>query len=179
MELGILTRSFCRVILQFVSTMVHDIHYSFGEPSSKENCEIAHLVAPIFAAMDKIVVSRPGEPVPEMGVPFVEDQDFRKFRLKTHSIKEINIDLNNTYSFSVNTHNWDLCSWNLVNIPMLRPMDVRTLAGDSPVRLVGYELADDIRKSCPDKHPSDKLKYLFSLKVELCFYVHYVIMLCS
>lgn len=31
MELGIITKSFCRATLKFAGTMVDDLHYSFGD----------------------------------------------------------------------------------------------------------------------------------------------------
>jgi len=37
MEMGMLTRSMCRMALKFVGTMVNDLHYSFGDvPNSKD-----------------------------------------------------------------------------------------------------------------------------------------------
>jgi len=44
MEIGILTRSVCRILLNFVGTMVNDLHYSFGDNPTDKLCESPHLV---------------------------------------------------------------------------------------------------------------------------------------
>lgn len=164
MELGLLTRSFCRVILQFVMTMVRNLHYSFGESPDTEDYEISHIVAPLFSTMDKIVVTLPGETPPPMGVPFPEDQEFRKLRLNPNTVGSIKIDPANVYSFSVNTSNMDLCSWTLVNIPMLKDLSLNTFCGGFPIRLVGYEVPPD---TAPDKHSFKSINYVFNLQVSL------------
>jgi hypothetical protein len=135
MELGILTRSISKAALKFCGTMVNDLHYSFGDPQDRSDFELPHLVAPIFPTLDKILVTPDGEPLPPMGTPFVEDLDYRKKRLKYRFIKDAQVDLNCTYSFSVNTSNLDLLSWTLVGIPMVRPMDLRTFFGNASIHL--------------------------------------------
>jgi phage tail tube protein FII len=57
MELGILTRSMCRMVLKFVGTMVNDLHYSFGDSPNAKDAESPHLVAPLLRGMDKVVVT--------------------------------------------------------------------------------------------------------------------------
>ena len=57
MELGILTRSMCRMVLKFVGTMVNDLHYSFGDTPNSKDAEMPHLVAPLLRGMDKVIVS--------------------------------------------------------------------------------------------------------------------------
>ena len=174
LELGLLTRSFCRVILQFVMTMVRNLHYSFGESPQGDDYEISHIVAPLFSTMDKIVVTRAGDKPPPLGVPFPEDMEFRKKRLNPSTVEDIIIDTANTYSFSVNTANMDLCSWTLVNIPMLKELNLNTFSGGCPVRLVGYEVPPmstsdrngDNKYDC--RHPYRKLNYVFNLKVCVC-----------
>jgi hypothetical protein len=166
MELGLLTRSFCHGVLRFVQTMVKNLHYGFGEsPSSAENYQIAHIVAPLFSTMDKILVTKPGETPPELGVPFVEDMEYRKRRLASTSIKEMDVNLDDVYSFSVNTSNMDLCSWELIGIPMLRQMSLRTLFGVLPIRLISYELPDASSEANPGKHPIKDLNFVFNLMV--------------
>lgn len=135
LDLGILTRSISRVVLQFISTMVGDLHYSFGDTQEGMNYELPHVVSPIFPTFDKIVVTPPGETPPPLGVPFPEDPEYRKVRLKFRFIKDAQVDLNSTYSFSVNTSNLDLLTWTIVGIPMVKPMDMRTYSGSGSVQL--------------------------------------------
>ncbi len=77
LELGILTRAFCQGVFKFVATMVNNLCYSFGESPAGENHQIGHLVAPLFATMDKVVVTLAPQTPPTMGEPFVEDLEFR------------------------------------------------------------------------------------------------------
>jgi hypothetical protein len=138
MELGLITRSISKAACNFCATMVSNLHYSFGDeqnPSTNPNFETPHIVAPLFATFDKIIQTPPGEIPPKLGVPFTEDPEYRKMRLEWHKISDAKIDLNATYSLSVNTSNLDLVSWTLINIPLVRPMDIRTFIGESPISL--------------------------------------------
>ena len=134
MELGILTRSISNAVMRFVGTLVDDLHYSFGDNQEDPNHQLPHIVAPIFPTFDKILVTPPGEALPPLGIPFNEDLEYRKKRLKHRFIKDAEVNLENTYSFSVNTHNLDLLQWTLQGIPMIKPMDLRMFF-NSPIQL--------------------------------------------
>lgn len=121
--------------MQFAGTVVNDLHYSFGDPPENENYQVPHVVAPIFPTFDKVIVSPPGVSPPPMGTPFPEDPDYRKQRLKFKYFKDANLDLDATYSFSVNTSNLDLLKWNLVNIPLVRPIHVSNFFGNASIQL--------------------------------------------
>jgi hypothetical protein len=144
-------------------TMVRNLHYSFGDSPDEANYEISHIVAPLFSTMDKIVVSPPNSTPPPMGTPFPEDLEFRKKRLNPATVGEIKIDTENIYSFSVNTSNMDLCSWTMVNIPMLRDLSLNTFCSGFPIRLVSYEVPPTTLN--PEKHSHKNLNYVFNLKV--------------
>ena len=162
MELGIITRSACRILLNFVATMVNDSHYSFGDLSTDKLCESPHLVAPLLRGMDKVVVSKPGEKIPEMGGPFHESPEARKKRTKSNMA--FKVDVSCTYSFSVNTSNLDLCAWNIVGVPMVKNLDMRSLFGDAGIRLVAYELPRaKVAQNNSPKHAQKDLKYVFNL----------------
>lgn len=75
------------------------------------------------------------------------------------------INLGSTYSFSVNTSNMDLVTWNLVGIPMMKALDMRTFFGESPIRLVGYEMPADEAAKHPNKHPAAALNYVFNMQL--------------
>ncbi len=126
MELGLITRSIARAAISLCSSMVGDLHSSLGDNKNGELFQLPHLVAPMFITFDKIILTAPGETPPPLGVPFVEDLEYRKKRLKFRNIKDANVDLETTYSFSVNTSNINLLNWTLVGIPMVKPMDLRT-----------------------------------------------------
>jgi hypothetical protein len=135
MELGLITRSVAKAAINLCSTMVDNLHSSLGVTKGNELYELPHMVAPMFITFDKIIVSPPGEKPPPLGIPFTEDIEYRKKRLKFRNIKEANVDLDTTYSFSVNTSNIHLLNWTLVGIPLVRPMDLRTFIQESAIRL--------------------------------------------
>eukprot|EP00981_Chlorochromonas_danica_P015379 scaffold11846_cov149-Ochromonas_danica.AAC.10 len=165
LELGILTRSISRLVLQFISTMVGDLHYSFGDNQNNPAFELPHVVSPIFPTFDKILITPPGETPPPLGIPFQEDPEYRKKRLKCRLIKDAQVDLDTIYSFSVNTSNLDLINWTVVGIPMVRPMDLRTYSGSGSVNLIGYEIPYSVLTNHPHAHPHKMLNYVFCMKL--------------
>jgi hypothetical protein len=135
MELGIITRSISKAACNFCATMVQNLHFSFGDDQSNPDYQVPHIVAPLFPTADKIIITPAGQEPPPLGAPFVEDPNYRKFRFTCKLTEQANVDLDTTYSFSVNTSNLDLPEWNLVGIPMVKPMDLRTFFGDSSLAL--------------------------------------------
>lgn len=171
LELGLITKSIARAAIQLASAMASNLHSSLGDMKGKDLYQLPHVVAPLFTTFDKIIVTPEGEIPPPLGTPFIEDLEYRKQRLKFHKFKDANINLTNTYSFSVNTSNINLITWTLCGIPMVRPMDLRIFLADSPIRLVGYEIPDSIT-SGPNKttdHPVKELNYVFNMKV--CMFI--------
>jgi hypothetical protein len=135
MELGLISRSVAKAAINLCSTMVGDLHSSLGDMKGNELYQLPHLVAPMFITFDKIVLTQPGETPPPLGIPFTEDLEYRKKRLKFRSIKDAEVNLDTIYSFSVNTSNINLLTWNLCGIPLVRPMDLRTFIQESAIRL--------------------------------------------
>lgn len=135
MELGLISRSVAKAAINLCSTMVGDLHSSLGDMKGNELYQLPHLVAPMFITFDKIVLTSKGETPPPLGIPFTEDLEYRKKRLKFRSIKDAEVDLETTYSFSVNTSNINLLTWQLTGIPLVRPMDLRTFIQESAIRL--------------------------------------------
>ncbi len=133
-DLGIITRSLAKAAIKFCGTLVSDLHSSFGDDPETSNYEMPHLVSPLFPTFDKIVVSAPNETPPTMGYPFPETIEQRRARQKLGKIADCKIDVNNTYSFSVNTSQVDLLNWKLVGIPMVRPIELSTFFGSSMIR---------------------------------------------
>ena len=141
MELGLIMRSVCKAVCNFGSSIITDLHFSFGDFQSSFDYQLPHMAAPLFTTMDRVIVTPEGSgPVPKMGEPFIEDPEYRKKRMKFKNIDDANIKLNNIYSFSVASSNIDFCKWCTVGIPMVRPMDLHTIWGDSDLRLGNVEI---------------------------------------
>lgn len=99
-----------------------------------------------------------------VGTPLIEDQEFRKIRLKSRSIKEFQIDLDSVYSFSQNTNNIDFVQWCLVGVPMLKSVDMRSIFGNCPARLLSYEVPDSLLPTVGEKHAAAVLNYMFNVQ---------------
>lgn len=139
MELGLIMRSVCKAVCNFGSSIINDLHFSFGDFQSSLDYQLPHMSAPLFTTMDRVIVTPEKNPVPKMGEPFIEDPEYRKKRMKFKTIEDANIKLNNIYSFSVASSNIDFCKWCTVGIPMVRSMDLRTIWGDSDLRLGDFD----------------------------------------
>ena len=140
MELGLIMRSVCKAVCNFGSSIINDLHFSFGDLQSNFDYQLPHMAAPLFTTMDRVIVSLDKSSVPKMGEPFIEDPEYRKKRMKFKNIDDANIKLEHIYSFSVASSNIDFCKWCTVGIPMVRPMDLRTIWGDSDLSLGTYVL---------------------------------------
>ena len=140
MELGLIMRSVCKAVCNFGSSIINDLHFSFGDLQSNFDYQLPHMAAPLFTTMDRVIVSLDKSTVPKMGEPFIEDPEYRKKRMKFKNIDDANIKLEHIYSFSVASSNIDFCKWCTVGIPMVRPMDLRTIWGDSDLSLGTYVL---------------------------------------
>ena len=165
MELGIINRAICNTLTKFTSAMVPCFHFSFGDPETHPLCEFPHAVGPLFSTIDRMVITPPGGKPPALGTPLIEDQEFRKVRLKSKSIKEFGIDLEATYTFSQNTNNIDFPEWSIVGIPVFKQVDMRNIFGDVPARLISYELPDARLAECGEKHPAKYVNYVFNVQL--------------
>ena len=172
MNLGLFTRGLCRTVLQFVNSINPFIHSSFGDDS---NSELPHIVGPLWSLADKVVVTSPSETPPKLGHVLQEDNDSRA-RRRSHKLLEEEIDLQSTYSFSVNTNNIELCDWNMVNIPLMKAMDLHTFWDDADLRLCCYcvpcarqnsaKNEKDVVKSLPKHHYQSSIQYLMCVQLE-------------
>jgi hypothetical protein len=54
----------------------------------------------------------------------------------------------------------------MVGIPLVKTIDMRSMFGDCPARLLCYELPDSHAKQAGDKHPAKFLNYIFNVQVE-------------
>ena len=165
LELGLLTRTFVKAVLSFLKTLVHNLHFSFGDSTTQEGYETAHVVAPLFSTMDKIVVTSAGKTPPPMGVPFPDDLELRKRRLDPTQCEDIEIIPGATYSFSLNSNNIDLPEWKVIGVPMLKPLSINMFSGGGPFSLVAYEVPRDATGKRPVKHSCDTMKYILNMQM--------------
>lgn len=98
MELGILLKSISRIGLNFVKSIVSDMHHSFGDYPNDPTHEHPHIVAPLVRAMDRLVVTPDDQAPPPIHMPFIEEDRHRQARIKNNDKFEFTLD--SIYSFS-------------------------------------------------------------------------------
>ncbi|GMH71831.1 hypothetical protein TL16_g05758 [Triparma laevis f. inornata] len=157
MNLGLVTRGLCNMLLGFARKINSAMNYSFGD---KEQEELPHIVFPLWTSVDKMVVTKEGESVPEIGVLFPEDEKERNKRRGGSGLGDWNT--HDTYSFSFNSMYVDLPAWKLVSLPMMRDMDLKTFWGTAGLRLVVYE-NEGSRKM---KHKKEENKYVLCIETK-------------
>ena len=148
-----------------------------GHPPSHINREITHLVAPLWSTMGAIVITSINEEPPSLGQTLPESLQQKQYR-RHHSL---DINLSDTYSFSMNSYNMDIISWNLIKVPLLQVIPLQTFTSNQPINLVAYEVpikeggdaADHNNNKYPKYHPINKLNYIFH--VEVWFFPFYFI----
>jgi len=61
MKLGLVAKGISNLLLRLLSKIIIDMHYSFGD---EKNTEYAHIVFPLWSFVDKLVITKNGEPPP-------------------------------------------------------------------------------------------------------------------
>eukprot|EP00164_Ancoracysta_twista_P001102 GFYU01001444.1.p1 GENE.GFYU01001444.1~~GFYU01001444.1.p1 ORF type:complete len:473 (+),score=122.23 GFYU01001444.1:94-1512(+) len=132
-------RLLCNLMLKFVKTFRSDTHYSFGDPATGE---YAHIAFPLAQTMDVVIVTPDGETPPELGVELNRDTP-EMHKLKRSKSIASSFDLNSTYTFAFFNKYLSFESWEVVNLPGMRGIDLHTMWKDDGLRLVFYTVAPD------------------------------------
>ncbi|KAL3786980.1 LOW QUALITY PROTEIN: hypothetical protein HJC23_005491 [Cyclotella cryptica] len=162
MKLGIVTRGLCNMLLKMLSKFNSGLHYSFG--SDDANAEYPHIVFPAWTFFDRIVVSKPGEEIPRLGEEFVESETSQRER-RNATLEDCCGVWNTTDTFSMSFHNMylDLGTWQLVNLPIARDMDLGMFWGEGMLRLIMYEVGlGDVQKG---RHTTESLVYYLGVQI--------------
>lgn len=174
MKLGLVTKGLCRMLLNFMQRFSKDLHYSFGEGDfstsidGNNGTEYPHIVFPL-KDLDRLVITKEGEAPPRLGTVIEETEESiaKRTSMRADALHVWNS--TDTYTMSFNTMYVDLPTWRIVNVPIMKDMDLRSFWGDSLVRLVGYEYIDESRKMNNTfgvkKHEQTCINYLFCVQV--------------
>lgn len=152
MQVSFIMRSLLSFIMKFAMSLNPFLHFSFGEdPQPDGRYECPHLTFPLFRVMDRVVVTAPGEELPELGKELPESEADRVLR---RSGKGVNCFKEGyTYSFSFHSMYVDFSRWIICNFPGYRAIDLTGFLGQQKVKVVCYELVDPSSKSSEDKSP--------------------------
>eukprot|EP01134_Creolimax_fragrantissima_P008600 CFRG8600T1 len=150
---GMVVKALAKVCLSVINNTVKGVHYSFGSAE-----EMPHIVFPIEASLDRLVITKPGETPPPMGLQmFPETLSKRERECVVHTYIPQNI-----YSFSMHGMYIDFTRWQVCNLPGIRPISLRTFWGDQPVRLIAYQ----VKKGHTGPHLDIDRKMIFRFELD-------------
>jgi hypothetical protein len=160
MNLGLIASGLCNIILKMTKSFNPALHYSFGDVSNKE---MAHICFPASTFFEQLVITKPNDTPPPMGIDFQEPSEVAKLR-KSYKTK---IDWNTTDTYSMSFHSMyvDFPSWSVVRLPIGRDIPLQTFWGNASASVVLYELDDS--KQEQKRHTLSSKTYL--LGVQMCY----------
>jgi hypothetical protein len=160
------TKGLSGVLLAMIRRINSGFHYSWGADLSKTDPAIiktgkyerAHLSFPVEASMDRIVITKPGEALPELGYELHEtDQSVKRRRKMGAGSVDWNVE--DTYTMCLWSAYCDWIRWRTLNVPGVRPFSLSIVGGQQPIYLSVYELSNvsptEYRKKKPPHNRCD------------------------
>lgn len=158
LRLSVILVAAMRVVLAWVSTRLHGLHWSFGEkpPSTrvrlpfltsvvaheeegdKLRTTAPHIVLPLVSALDRLLESTDLK-CPELGTTLVETEQDRE---RKHGSYSGELNNKSTYTMSFFNNHTSFSEWKAVGVP-LGPILFSKLVGSSPIHIVVYKLQQD------------------------------------
>jgi hypothetical protein len=158
MQVSFIMRSLLSFIMKFAMSLNPFLHFSFGEDAQSDGrYEYPHLTFPLFRVMDRVVVTAPGEELPELGKELLETEADRVLRRNGKGVNCFKEGY--TYSFSFHSMYVDFSRWIICNFPGYRAIDLTGFLGQQKVKVVCYELVDPNTKSSSEDKPPPAYHY--------------------
>lgn len=134
MQLGVLTRGICKIMLNVMQSLTRGLHYSFGNT----NGEAPHIAFPLFMGADVVITTPAGETPPPLDEIALLPSNVDKKNAPAFHV----LDTSLTYSISFFNGNLDLIRWRAINVPGVPDIRLAKFWDDMPLRLVAYEYWD-------------------------------------
>jgi hypothetical protein len=142
-KLGMLQRAFVSAAMAFVKSSNPYFHYSITGDSATG--EPPHMAFPLFADMNRVVATPPGQTPPTLGKAIeesIESQKQRSSKQGRHS-QPFEWNLEDTYTFSLWSAYADFLPWKVLNLPGIRPFGLKSVLGLQPIKITVYEMDED------------------------------------
>ncbi|CAK4081532.1 unnamed protein product [Aphanomyces euteiches] len=145
MQLGVITRSFCSILLRVLNMLVVGLHYSLGQSAPEvenqvSNEELGHICFPLHSSVDEFVCTPAGQVPPALGQDnFGETSEARAHRKAAKELYRYNT--HDTYTFSFFSYYIDFVEWKVVHVPGLPMINLERFWNDMPLRIVSYSVA--------------------------------------
>ena len=146
-KLGMVQRAFVYSAMAFCKKMNNSFHYSLSGGATNpedEKYEKVHIGFPVEMGFDRLVVTKPGEPVPKLGQAIYEDPELVKLRKK--GLYKIDWNTEDTYTFAVWSAYVDFLDWSSLNLPGLRPFSLAGITGPQHITLTLFCISPDLEK---------------------------------
>ena len=155
MSLGFVLGPLARLMLKIVAGISTGLfHASFA---TSEPDERPHICTSFFGGMDQVIVTKNGDPLPNLMEQVKEDPEARKARRR--STDAFDCDLNATYTFSFHDMRVDLLNWRITRL--VKDVDLHSFWEDQPLRLCLYDV-----KGVPDRHLNQDKRYYLCIQFE-------------
>jgi Protein of unknown function (DUF1769) len=150
-RVGTITKGLVGILLAMVRRINPGFHYTWGTLPEHHGADHAqfrsgqyektHLSFPVEASMDRIVISKPGEALPELGHELDETLDSVKRRRRLGS-GSVDWNLHDTYTMCLWSAYCDWIQWKSLNVPGMSPFSLSRVTGLQPIYLSVYEIAN-------------------------------------
>ena len=164
------TKGLTGVLLAMIRRINSGFHYSWGldrdtvtqEDIDEGRYEKTHLSFPVEASMDRIVITKPGEELPQLGYALHETNASVK-RRRRMGAGSVDWNLDDTYTMCLWSAYCDWLKWKSINVPGVRPFSLSVVTGQQPIYLSVYELKnispEEYRKKKPPHRRCDVQVY--------------------
>jgi len=158
-KLGRVSKGLCSFLLAMIGRINSGFHYSWGitkdtteEQIKSGDYEKIHLAFPLEASMDRIIATKPGEPLPKLGQELFESDESVKNRRKKGA-GTIQWNTEDTYTMCLWSAYMDWIQWRCMNVPGIRPFSLSVVTGSQPIYLCVYEIKDVTNAEYKKKKP--------------------------
>ncbi|KAH9253129.1 hypothetical protein BASA81_008811 [Batrachochytrium salamandrivorans] len=162
MNLGMMANMACYALLAIIRKLAPTGHFSMGGGGITEGGggELPHIVFPLWHAADRMIITKPGQPLPVIGQgPLFESNETREARFKDQSLGRGVFKLGDTITFSFHSAYMDLVEWKVRGLG--RDQSLSMFWDTMPLRVVLYELPPSSQSK---KHVNLSYYLLFELK---------------
>uniref|UniRef100_A0A7R9WLV0 Domain of unknown function at the cortex 1 domain-containing protein n=1 Tax=Craspedostauros australis TaxID=1486917 RepID=A0A7R9WLV0_9STRA len=173
------TKGLSNVLLAMIRRINSGFHYSWGidmkkpslldqEAINEGRYEKTHLSFPVEASMDRIVITKPSEKLPDLGYELFETPESVK-RRRRMGAGSVDWNLDDTYTMCLWSAYCDWIKWKSMNVPGVRPFSLSAVSGKQPIYLSVYEISNvcpqDYKKKKPPHNRKDLKIYT---RLEFC-----------
>jgi len=158
-KVGRVAKGLVSFLLAMIGRINSGFHYSWGitKDTTEEDIETGdyekiHLAFPVEASMDRIIVSKPGEPLPQLGQELPETAESVKNRRK-NGAGTVEWNTENTYTMCLWSAYMDWIQWRVMNVPGLRAFPLSVVTGSQPIYLCVYEIKGIVNEEYKKKKP--------------------------